>query len=186
MDAAIGLFAKRSIEAVTVDEIAAAADVGKGTIYNYFRVKEDIVVAFLAQFEKKVQQNAHRLEVGDRPAAEVLMDFIRLHFQMKARHHPFVRAFFAQMFVHTDEFRPHMAEIRDLTMPAVEMVFTKLRERGAIRRDVDLADLVLVFTNIHFGLSALWAIEGPPFRGTDHVLEREIRLFCEGLEGQDR
>jgi AcrR family transcriptional regulator len=30
------IFAKKGIEAVTVDEIAAAADVGKSTIYNYF------------------------------------------------------------------------------------------------------------------------------------------------------
>ena len=45
------LFSRRSLDAVTIDEIAAAADVGKGTIYNYFATKEDIVVAFMADLE---------------------------------------------------------------------------------------------------------------------------------------
>jgi len=37
IDAGIRLFGERNIDTVTGDEIAAAADVGKGTIYNYFR-----------------------------------------------------------------------------------------------------------------------------------------------------
>ena len=53
--AGIELFSQHGISGVTVDQIAEAADVGKGTIYNYFQTKEDIVVAFMAAFEGKVQ-----------------------------------------------------------------------------------------------------------------------------------
>ena len=42
----------------------------------------------------------------------------------------------------------------------------------------------MVFINIQLGLSALWAIEGPPFMATMHALDREISLFCEGLSGE--
>ena len=52
--AAIRIFSERGIEEATVDEIASAADVGKGTIYNYFQTKEEIVVAFLIGIEKQV------------------------------------------------------------------------------------------------------------------------------------
>jgi AcrR family transcriptional regulator len=181
IDSAIRLFAERSIEAVTVDQIAAAADVGKGTIYNYFHTKEDIVVAFMAGFERKVQAKLGDFNAAGRPVAEVLTEFIRLQFRMKQRYHRFVRVFFAQMFLRTDQFLPHMAEIHKLTAPAIEALFEALQKRRAIRADVSVADLSLVFTNIHFGLSALWAIEGPPFRGTGYALQREITLFCEGL-----
>jgi len=43
---AIRLVSIHGLGGVTVEQIAEAADVGKGTIYNYFNTKEDPVVAF--------------------------------------------------------------------------------------------------------------------------------------------
>ena len=186
IDAGIRLFGERSIDAVTVDEIAAAAAVGKGPIYNYFRTKEDIVVAFMAAFERKVQAKLRDLDTANRPLAETLTQFIRLQFQLKEPYHHFVRVFFAQMFLRTDQFVPYMAEIHQLTRSTTETVFLALQERGAIRADVSVDDLTLVFNNMHLGLSALWAIEGPPFRATDYALQRQIALFCAGLETRKR
>jgi AcrR family transcriptional regulator len=42
-DTAIRLFAQRGFDAVTVDEVAQAAEVSKKTVFNYFPTKEDLV-----------------------------------------------------------------------------------------------------------------------------------------------
>jgi hypothetical protein len=49
---------------------------------------------------------------------------------------------------------------------------------------VQIAQLIPVFKTIHLGLTALWAVEGPPFRGTEMVLKQEMKFFCEGLENR--
>lgn len=45
MDAAIAVFARAGIEAASVNEIAAEADVANGTFYNHFRDKDELVAA---------------------------------------------------------------------------------------------------------------------------------------------
>jgi AcrR family transcriptional regulator len=69
VSAAIPLFSRRGIANVTVDQIAEAADIGKGTIYNYFQTKEDIVVAFMVHLFQVVQLEAQRSISGIRPLA---------------------------------------------------------------------------------------------------------------------
>lgn len=47
LTAAVELFAEKGFQHTTLDDIAEAAEFGKGTIYNYFQNKEDIYLAIL-------------------------------------------------------------------------------------------------------------------------------------------
>jgi len=49
LDAARKVFARKGFEGGSVDEIAAAAGLAKGTIYLYFKSKEEVYRALLAQ-----------------------------------------------------------------------------------------------------------------------------------------
>lgn len=184
VETAIRLFSAHGIDAVTVDQIAAAADIAKGTIYNYFPAKEDIVVAFMVDVEARVQAQAQRGAVPDdgRPVAAILIDFVQRQFRLKRPHHAFVRVFLGHMFTHTQQFLPHMVEMQKAIDPPLVALFNGLQQRGRIRADLDVAELVLVFKTVHLGLMALWAVEGPPFRQTSRVVEQELTLFGRGLE----
>src|SRR6185437_15264935 len=59
------LFAERGFEAVTVAEVARAADVSQQTVFNYFPTKEDLVFWRLEAFEAELLA-----AVRDRPAGE--------------------------------------------------------------------------------------------------------------------
>ncbi|MEU4548356.1 TetR/AcrR family transcriptional regulator [Nonomuraea dietziae] len=43
-EVALGLFVERGFDQVTIAEVAQAADVAANTVYNYFKVKEDLVL----------------------------------------------------------------------------------------------------------------------------------------------
>ena len=46
---ALDLFAEKGIEAASISEVAKAAGIGKGTVYEYFASKEELIVsAFMA------------------------------------------------------------------------------------------------------------------------------------------
>jgi AcrR family transcriptional regulator len=62
LDAAAQLFGTQPFHEVLMDDVAAKADVGKGTVYRYFRDKEDLYLAILkrasVQFLERMRQKA--------------------------------------------------------------------------------------------------------------------------------
>jgi len=185
INTAIRLFSLHGIDGVTVEQIAEAADVGKGTIYNYFETKEDIVVAFMAGMEADVQARLGRFVANKRPLESVLAEFIEFQFRLKKPYHRFVRVFLGQMFLNTEQFLPYMVEMQKVIDPKLEVLFRGLQGRGLIREGIDIPQLILTFKTMHLGLTALWAIEGPPFRQTRATVRQEMKLFCEGIERKE-
>src|SRR4030095_13309758 len=123
----VELFSRHGIADVTVDQIAEAADIGKGTIYNYFQSKEDIVVAFMVDFEREVQKTLASLIASQRAPDATLSAFILRQFRMKERYHSFVRVFLTQMFLHSEQFLPYMAEVQKAIDPPLEKLLGHLQ-----------------------------------------------------------
>src|SRR5512146_3187725 len=68
---ALQLFSEHGFSNVTVEDITEAADVGKGTFFNYFQSK-DHVLGVLAEVQLgKVQQAVDEAEGGKRPIESV-------------------------------------------------------------------------------------------------------------------
>lgn len=54
LDAAQQVFHDRGVELATMDEVAEAAQLGKGTLYNYFRKKEDLLGGVAARHMRRM------------------------------------------------------------------------------------------------------------------------------------
>lgn len=68
--AAVRLFNEKGLAITTMEQIAQAADIAKGTLYAYFPVKEAIIVAFLqASFEEHNPRRTQQVRnLPDTPA----------------------------------------------------------------------------------------------------------------------
>jgi AcrR family transcriptional regulator len=64
-DAAAGLFRTRGFDAVTIEEIAQAAQVSKKTVFNYFPTKEDLVFDHVDDREAALLGAVHACRDGD-------------------------------------------------------------------------------------------------------------------------
>src|SRR2546427_7812995 len=70
--AALRLFEERGFSATTVEDITEAADVGKGTFFNYFPSKEHIIAAFGQLQLGKLQAAVVAAQSGDLPTRQLL------------------------------------------------------------------------------------------------------------------
>ena len=58
IDAAVRVFAQKGYASATIADIAASAEIGKGTIYEYFDSKEDLFFAVFEWFKIKTRDAA--------------------------------------------------------------------------------------------------------------------------------
>ncbi|WP_085991749.1 TetR/AcrR family transcriptional regulator [Oceanobacillus senegalensis] len=88
IDAAVEVIAKNGFHGSQVSKIAKAAGVADGTIYLYFKNKEDILVTMfkekMGQFIEKIVDNISQKQCAD----EKLYKLIEMHFlQLSENHH---------------------------------------------------------------------------------------------------
>lgn len=73
IDAALELFLKESIDAVTVSKIANKAGIGKGTVYKHFLTKNEILIRIMLDYERNIADcltaGIRKAEKGDAGAA---------------------------------------------------------------------------------------------------------------------
>ncbi|MBB5935772.1 TetR/AcrR family transcriptional regulator [Streptomyces zagrosensis] len=74
-DMATGLFLERGFDAVTIAEIAAAADVSVNTVYNYFPAKEDLFFDRSMGVIDRLPRYVRGREPGESAALSVLRQF---------------------------------------------------------------------------------------------------------------
>jgi AcrR family transcriptional regulator len=112
LDATQGLLAKRSFDALSVDEIVERADVARGTFYNYFADKDALERELASQVRVRVESEIARINEGvSDPAERIARAFCCvLHFCLGA---PEQAAAMMRLFPHaTDPAAPINSGVR--------------------------------------------------------------------------
>ncbi|MBM9619318.1 TetR/AcrR family transcriptional regulator [Streptomyces zhihengii] len=139
-DVATGLFVERGFGAVTIAEIAEAADVSVNTVYNYFPVKEDLFLDRGADVTDRLSRWVRGRRPGESAAAAVLRELRAAVEGMS----PAVGLFegyadFMKVIVEADTLRSRLWAIQQESL--LDLVGTMRTEGGAAEGDM-LPDLV--------------------------------------------
>lgn len=67
LHSALALFRQHSWETVTIAEVAAAAGIGKGTVYKHFPSKEALFAELVLDFSQRCLEGYRQLPAGDKP-----------------------------------------------------------------------------------------------------------------------
>jgi AcrR family transcriptional regulator len=79
--AALDVFSEKSVDAATVEEITEKADVGKGTLYQHFADKEDIVVTLVDESVQHLIEVIRSYKRRPRSLQRMLEHLLNAHYQ---------------------------------------------------------------------------------------------------------
>lgn len=97
LEAALQLFTEKGFNLTTVDEIAAQAELGKGTIYSYFKSKDEIYLAILQEGMEILQRRMEQAIDNPNSAVEALYSLYDTFTQYHRERLGFIETLFMQV-----------------------------------------------------------------------------------------
>ena len=137
LDVAQRLFEEQGIGRTTVDDIAAAADVARTTVFNHFASKEVIALELASDTTQGLAQQAQALLESGIPALDVLQSISRTFLDASLDTGESAVAV-ARELLHTDPERVARAHQIVPIRHIVEAILIEAREEGAVRPDLPL------------------------------------------------
>ena len=78
--AALNVFSEKSVDAATVEEITEKADLGKGTLYQHFNDKEDIVVTLVDEAVDHLIEHIRGYDCPPETLEDMLEHLLNTHY----------------------------------------------------------------------------------------------------------
>lgn len=178
LGAALGLFERQGFFATTVEQITEAADVGKGTFFNYFPSKEHALAGFGEMQLGKIRTALAGARRGEEPMRGVLRRLIHNLAEEPGRSPALVRSLLVAN-LSSEPVRQLMRRNLGRGRRLLTQLIALGQRRGEIRSDRKPAELARQFQQTYFGALVLWAVH-PPSRLVGW-LESTFSLFWPGI-----
>lgn len=190
LDAATRVFAEKGFERATVRDIARAAGIADGSLYNYFANKSALLLALLDRLNETDRRAAQLTEgAGEDPGAFLRAYLARRFATLDAAGPDLLRALLSELLVDADLRDRYHREVLAPTFAAGEAALRERMARGAARPG-DPALAARVLAGAALGLLLLRLLGDPPLRERwDEIPDVLAALLLDGLlastEGRD-
>ena len=158
LKAALALFRKRGFYETTTKEISTKAKIAEGTLFNYFRTKEDLALYF---FENEMDSLIEWFENEDRlceaPLAERLFAVIYHHLEQIGPYEDFIGAVYLRALQPVSKLNPLSLDSQHLNLRYlrfIKEIFALAEEREEIPPVGDLG--AYAFGIFHMAMISYW------------------------------
>lgn len=178
MECSLALFEEKGFDNVTMEEIAEAADVAKGTLYNYFPVKEAILSRYVQRHAREMKPEVDIIIESQPDTRSRLAAFLRLHSRWVEDRQDLMERYISYRMTFP------LRSLRDTSTRSgfdvhVSRILRSGQDAGEIRRDLDArtlsACLLSFYTWAYFGWLSL-----PEAFDLDRIIDQTTDLFLEG------
>lgn len=180
---AIKLFANKGFHETKVEDIAVESGVAKGTIYLYFKSKEEIMESSL-DFIFSEAINSYNVP-DNLDFYESIKMIVENNFRFISENMDFYKMLFKGIYNVNIENRVKRKECKhkifSSVLSSIEKIISKGINEGKIKRDVSVKDLSLIFVNTI--VSSLMVIVDSKVRGfevNEDEYKKSVVMFLTG------
>ncbi len=176
--AAMELFSRKGFAQTKVEDITEAADVGKGTFFNYFPSKEHVLGYLVSKQQGTVERHLVLAREASTPSEEVLTSLGRSLVAFPGKSPQMARSIILAILGNI-EVREYIGgkivagekgDCRDHSAG---------QERGELRDEIPPMELARVFQHALFGTVLMWALD--PASSLEKQFGNTMRIFFAGL-----
>jgi AcrR family transcriptional regulator len=158
LEAALQLFREKGLEATTTKEVSKLAGIAEGTLFNYFKTKEDLALYF---FQKETENLIDWFHADTRlqrvPLPEQLFAIIHRQLEYIEPYEDFIGAVFCRSLQPSSSLSPLSFESQELRLKYLRFIreiLVKAEHKGEIPRVGDLGAYAVGL--FYLGIVAHW------------------------------
>jgi TetR/AcrR family fatty acid metabolism transcriptional regulator len=178
--AAIEIFARRGYFGAQVADIAKAAGVAAGTVYLYFRSKDDLLVSIFDKTMKEAREEARAALHGVADPVERLQRIARLHLDRLGRDRNLAIVFQVELRQSTKFMeRFSTSDLRDY-LGLIRETIARGQESGAFRKTINPTLAAKMFFGALDEMATNWILSSRRYALTADA-DAIVDLFVNGL-----
>ena len=154
---ALELFGERGYLETTVEDITEAADVGKGTFFNYFTTKEHVLAAYGGERIAAVERALQKARATSGSVLEVLGELATDSAGQSHENPAVLRAIYAA-HASCAPVRAELQKRMRISRKMLAEIISLAQKRGEIRSDAAPLELARLIQTVVMGFTMAWAL----------------------------
>jgi TetR/AcrR family fatty acid metabolism transcriptional regulator len=180
IQAAIQVFSKKGFQAAGISEIAQRAGVADGTIYQYFKNKEDLFFSIPIEKTNEFRSKVELHLKGISGALNKLRKFVWYFLYFFKTNPEYGRLLMLEMRVNKSFVKTETYDFLKQSVSSVLEIIEEGQKEGVIRKDVDIYLLRHLILGILEHMVTRWLLKETKYDLLEHHQEVS-RLLIEGL-----
>jgi AcrR family transcriptional regulator len=190
LKAARKLFFERGFKSVTVDVIAAKAEVSKGSIYLYFDSKEEIYTQILITANVERHKDIENFAKKEGTASELLLDFARNYVDFFLENNELFRILMTFMLHShnmnlTEDQNTQLIHTTNENIRTISEILQKGVDSGEFVSDLDFRQLQNAIWGLLNGVISLYIYTGAPEKRAERIhsaIRESLKIFIKGIK----
>jgi AcrR family transcriptional regulator len=179
LKAALELFSKKGFYNTTTKQISDKAKIAEGTLFNYFRTKEDLALYFFEQeVEELIRWYDEQTELKDAAVAEKLFAIIYRHLDRMSPYEEFIGAVYLRALQPVSKLSPLSLQSQSVNLRYLNFIRGILAEAEDDEKMPRLGDIgAYGFGLFHMTMVTYWLQDKSPGKEkTLALLDRTLKV----------